>query len=141
MRRIALAAIALVSLQMPCARGQSTVPDGTWLVSQRVAFDIYPCQNALCGRIVWLRNPALRTTDMCGRLLVWGLTADGPMQWGGGWFFDPENGATYDLSARMETIDRISARIYRGVAMFGRTELLTRIEARSLPGWCGGPSD
>jgi uncharacterized protein (DUF2147 family) len=140
-RCIAMAAIVLASLHMPCATAQPTAPNGTWLVNQRIAFDIYPCQNALCGRIAWLRNPALRTTEMCGRLLVWGLTANGPQQWGGGWFFDPENGATYDLSARMLTIDRISARIYRGIALVGRTELLTRIKARSLPGWCAAASD
>jgi uncharacterized protein (DUF2147 family) len=62
------------------------------------------------------------------------------MQWGGGWFFDPENGATYNVSAYVGTDDRISARIYRGFSMFGRTEILTRITPRSLPGRCGAES-
>ena len=114
-------------------------PDGTWLVSQRVAFDIFPCKGALCGKISWLRNPALRTRTMCGRTIVWGLTSAGPSQWNDGWFFDPENSETYRVSARVETIDRISARIYRGIPLFGRTEILTRIQARSLPGWCEPP--
>ena len=135
-RRIAVAASVLISLHMSPAWAQNTVPDGTWLISRRVALDIYPCQNALCGRIVWLRNPALRTTEMCGRLIVWGLTSNGAMQWGGGRFFDPENGATYDVSARLETTDRIAARVYRGIALFGRTELLIRIKPGSLSGWC-----
>ena len=99
--------------------------------------DVFPCQNALCGRIVWLRDPALRTPSMCGRTLIWGLTSDGPAQWDGGSFFDPENGATYNVSARVETADRIAARIYRGIALFGKTEILTRIASHSLPGWCG----
>jgi uncharacterized protein (DUF2147 family) len=118
------------------ARAEVPIPDGTWLVSQRVAFDVFPCKDALCGRIAWLRNPALRTRSMCGRTIVWGLTSAGPAQWDGGWFFDPENGATYRLSAHVETIDRIAARIYSGIPLFGRTEILTRISARSLPGWC-----
>ena len=136
LRRMLLVA-ALVSV--PCAPGRAdpAVPDGTWLVNQRVAFDVFPCKNALCGRIVWLRNPALRTAEMCGRMIVWDLTADGPEQWNDGWFFDPENGATYNVSARVELNDRISARIYRGFSMFGGTEILTRIASRSLPGWCG----
>ena len=137
MLRAMLLVAALVSLQCASGRADPAVPDGTWLVNQRVAFDVFPCKNALCGRIVWLRNPALLTAEMCGRTIIWGLTADGPAQWNDGWFFDPENGATYNVSARVETSDRISARIYQGFSMFGRTEILTRIASRSLPGWCG----
>jgi uncharacterized protein (DUF2147 family) len=136
MLRLVLTVAVLVSMQCPIGRAEPVVPDGTWLVNQRVAFDLFPCKNALCGRIVWLRNPMLRTAEMCGRTIIWGLTADGPMQWGGGWFFDPENGATYNVSAHVESNDRISARIYRGFSMFGRTEILTRIASHSLPGWC-----
>ena len=136
MRRLTPVFVVLAALQSPLARAEPAVPDGTWLVSQRVALDIFPCRNALCGRIAWLRNPALRTAEMCGRTIIWGLTSDGPAQWGGGWFFDPENGSTYKVSAYVETSDRISARIYRGFSLFGRTELLTRIASHSLPGWC-----
>ena len=103
----------LAWLQCPIAGADLPVPDGTWLVSQRVAFDIFPCRNALCGRIAWLRNPALRTTEMCSRTIIWGLTSDGPAQWSDGWFFDPEDGDTYNVSAHVETVDRISARITR----------------------------
>jgi len=131
------AAAVLVSLQCAAASAQAPVPDGTWLVGQRVAFDIFPCQSALCGRVAWLRNPALRTTEMCSRTIIWGLSSAGPSQWNGGWFYDPENGATYRVSAHVDDPDRISARIYKGIAMFGRTEIMTRIAARSLPGWCG----
>ena len=56
---------------------------------------------------------------MCGRTIVWGLTSDGPEQWGNGWFFDPEDGNTYNISAQIETNDRISARIYKGISLFG----------------------
>jgi uncharacterized protein (DUF2147 family) len=121
------------------AHADPALPDGTWLVSQRVAFDIFPCNGALCGKISWLRNPALRTNAMCGRTIVWGLTSAGPSQWNDGWFFDPENNETYRVNAQVETVDRISARIYRGIPLFGRTEILTRISARSLPGWCEQP--
>jgi|SRR6476469_6246 uncharacterized protein (DUF2147 family) len=137
MRRQVLAMTVLALLHQLPAKADPALPDGTWLVSQRIAFDVFPCQNALCGRIVWLRDPALRTPSMCGRTLIWGLTSDGPAQWDGGSFFDPENGATYNVSARVETADRIAARIYRGIALFGKTEILTRIASHSLPGWCG----
>jgi uncharacterized protein (DUF2147 family) len=114
----------------------AAVPDGTWLISQRIALRIFACNRALCGRIVWLRNPTLRTPSMCGRLIVWGLVADSPTSWSGGAFFDPENGTTYNVSADQEAPDRISARIYSGLALFGHTEILTRIADNSLAGWC-----
>jgi uncharacterized protein (DUF2147 family) len=138
-RLAALTLCMLVVLPWSAIRAELPVPDGTWLVSQRVAFEIFPCKDALCGKISWLRNPALRTSTMCGRTIVWGLTSAGPAQWNDGWFFDPEDGQTYNVSAHVDTIDRISARIYRGIPLFGRTEILTRITARSLPGWCEPP--
>ena len=139
MLRILVTVGLLVSLQCQTGSAEPAVPDGIWLVNQRVAFDVFSCQNALCGRIVWLRNPALRTSEMCGRTIIWGLTPDGPTQWNGGWFFDPENGATYNVSARVESSDRISARIYRGFSMFGRTELgLVRDRVRQLSHWPRG---
>ena len=135
-RFAALTLCMLVALPWPAVQAELPVPDGTWIVSQRVAFDIFPCKAALCGRIAWLRNPALRTAEMCGRTILWGLTSAGPSEWDGGWFFDPENGETYNVSAHVDSTDRISARIYRGFSLFGRTEILTRISSHSLPGWC-----
>jgi uncharacterized protein (DUF2147 family) len=52
--------------------------------------------------------------------------------------YDPKGDKTYNLKARVENRDRISARIYKGIPLFGRTELLNRIESHSLPGWCVG---
>jgi uncharacterized protein (DUF2147 family) len=111
-------------------------PDGTWLVSQRVAFDIFQCRDDLCGKIVWLRDPRLRTRENCGRTIIWGLTAKGPTQWDNGWFYDPEDGKTYNVRAQAESSDRITARIYDGIPLFGRTENLSRITSHSLEGWC-----
>lgn len=134
MRCLGLIIAALGMLATPL---EAAVPDGTWMVSQRVAVDLYGCGQALCGRLAWLRNPALRTPALCGRTIVWGLRPDGDQNWTGGWFYDPENGRTYNVKAQVETPDSIRARIYAGIAWFGRTEMLTRIAPRSLAGWCG----
>jgi len=136
MRRIGILLTILCLGQVPAGLAAAANPDGTWMVGQRIAFEIYPCEPALCGRIVWLRNPTLRTPQMCGRVLIWGLTAEGPADWNNGWFFDPEDGNTYSVTAHADAPDRITARIYKGLALFGRTEILTRIASRSLAGWC-----
>lgn len=112
------------------------VPTGTWMVDQHIAFDIYQCQNAACGKIVWLDNPARRSI-LCGRIIIWGLTTNGLSDWNGGWFYNPDDDKTYNLKARVENHDRISARIYDGIPLFGRTEILTRIKSHSIAGWCG----
>jgi uncharacterized protein (DUF2147 family) len=125
---------------VPLVGFAADVPNGTWLVDQEVAFDLFPCQDAACGKIVWLSNPSLRS--LCGHVIIWGLTSDGSSQWKGGWFYDPKLDKTYNLEARVENHDRISAHIYNRIPLLGRTEILTRIESHSLAGWCareGGP--
>jgi uncharacterized protein (DUF2147 family) len=129
-----LAALVWIGAVVPVAHASPA--DGTWLLQDKMAIQISDCESALCGRIVWLRNPALRTPAMCGRTIVWGLTADGPSQWGNGWIFDPEDGNTYHLSATLQPEDTIQARIFEGIPMLGETKVLRRIENRSLPGWC-----
>ena len=118
------------------AHADASVPEGTWMIADRVALQTFDCDGLLCGKVVWLRNPALRTTAMCGRTIVWGLRKTDPTQWSGGWFFDPEDGATYNVSARMQGADQIAARIYKTIAWLGRTEILTRIRSGGRPGWC-----
>ena len=82
---------------VPLVGFAADVPNGTWLVDQEVAFDLFPCQGAVCGKIVWLSNPSLRS--LCGRVIIWGLTSDGSSQWNGGWFYDPKLDKTYNLEA------------------------------------------
>ena len=126
----------LVSMPGFRASGEAPLPDGTWLVSDRVAIEVFDCRHFFCGRVVWLRRPALRTPEICGRTIIWGLTPAGAAEWTNGMFYDPEDGDTYNLIARLRPDGTISARIYEGVALFGKTETLRRIPPRSLAGWC-----
>ena len=95
----------------------AVAPEGTWIIADRVALQTFDCDGLLCGKVVWLRNPALRTAAMCGRTIVWGLKMTEPAQWSGGWFFDPEDGTTYNVSARMEGADQIDRQDLQGHRM------------------------
>lgn len=128
--------VVVAFILFPIARVGAWVPEGSWIVSDRLAIQVFECNAMLCGRIVWLRNPALRTPAMCGRTIVWNLRSTGPATWDDGRFFDPENGATYDLTATLDADNVISAHIYAGIALFGKTEILRRIASGSLAGWC-----
>jgi uncharacterized protein (DUF2147 family) len=136
-KRLAALAFGLsLCLSWPGTHALARTPDGTWLISDRVAIQVFDCDGLFCGRIVWLRQPALRTPALCGRTIIWGLTPTAPNQWSNGSFFDPENATTYNLSAALQPDGTNSARIYEDIALFGRTEILQRINPHSRPGWC-----
>lgn len=136
-RALAVPLIALLA-SMPAARARADVPpvDGTWLVGGRLAIEVFDCRDLLCGRVARLRQAALRTPELCGRTIARGLAPAGPAHWANGIFFDPEDGDSYNLTATLQPDGTISARIYEGLAMFGKTEILRRIQPRSLAGWC-----
>jgi uncharacterized protein (DUF2147 family) len=68
--------------------------------------------------------------------IIWGLQPDSPGHWSNGWLYDPQDGNTYNLTAELTAPDRISARVYRGVPLFGRTEILTRDPKFTFDGHC-----
>ena len=130
----------------------SEVPGGTWLLADRVAVEVFECSGLLCGRIVWLErprtpagqpdvdhlnpDPTLRQRPLCGLTIIWGLQPDSPGHWSNGWLYDPQDGITYDVTAELTAPDTISARVYRGVPLFGRTEILNRDPQLSFDGRC-----
>jgi uncharacterized protein (DUF2147 family) len=130
----------------------SEVPEGTWMFADRVAVQIFECEGLVCGKIVWLLrprmpdggpdvdhlnpDPALRQRQLCGLTIIWGLQPEATGHWSNGSLYDPQDGNTYDLTAEMTAPDRISARVYRGVPLLGRTEILIRDPQLSFDGRC-----
>lgn len=121
--------------------------------ANRVAVEVFECNGLLCGRIVWLvrprtpdgqldvdhdnPDPTLRQRPLCGLTIIWGLQPDSPDHWSNGSLYDPQDGNTYDVTAERAAPERISARISRGVPLFGRTEILIRDPQLSF----GGPAE
>lgn len=130
----------------------SAVPDGTWLLANRVAVEVFECSDLVCARIVWLARPRspdgkpdvdrlnpdpnMRQRPLCGLTIIWGLQPDGPDHWSNGSLYDPQDGNTYDVTAERTAPDTLSARVYRGVPMLGRTEILIRDPQLSFDGRC-----
>ena len=122
------------------------------MLANRVALEVFECSGFVCGRIVWLvrprtlhgqldvdhlnPDPTLRQRPLCGLTIIWGLQPDGPGHWSNGSLYDPQDGNTYDLTADRTAPDTISARVYRGVPFFGRTEILIRDPQLSFDGRC-----
>ena len=151
-RAAALLLAALLVLAPPRTTASAGVPDGVWLIDGRAAVQIFGCGGLLCGRILWLRvprdpqgrlnldrnnpDPALRQRRLCGLTILWGLRIAGPDRWDGGWFYNPDDGRTYRVSAELKSADLIVARIYLGVPLFGETRTLTRVPHGTSDGWC-----
>jgi uncharacterized protein (DUF2147 family) len=128
------------------------VPLGTWMFANRVALQIFDCSGLLCARIVWLlrpdnpagqpdvdyRNPdpALRQRHLCGLTIIWGMQPKGQDHWTNGRLYDPKDGVTYNVSAELTSPGTITARVYRGTPLLGRTEILTRDPALTVDGRC-----
>jgi uncharacterized protein (DUF2147 family) len=130
-----LAACMLVAVALPVGVEAAPPADGRWMI-RNLVLDIFDCANLVCGRIVWIGDPARRASQ-CGRTIIWGLELQRPSVWTGGSILDPNDGKTYRLSATYEPDGTLRARIFIGVPMFGKTEILKRIEnTKLLPGLC-----
>lgn len=143
---------ALAGLVVSYAESEPAVPQGVWLMDGKVAVQIFDCAQMMCGRIIWLRaprdpegqldrdrknpDPALRDRKLCGLTILWGLRPQGPDRWREGWFYNPGDGETYRVEARLKSADVMVAHIYRGAPVFGRTKTLDRVPHDTSEGWC-----
>lgn len=139
-------------VSVPHVMAATAVTDDVWLMDSKVAVQIFECGDLMCGRIVWLvvprdalgnldrdknnPDPALRQRSLCGLTILWGLTSTDPGRWEGGWLYNPFDGETYRFSAKLTSADTITARVYRGFPLFGRTKTLQRVPHDTVEGWC-----
>ena len=149
---------SLVTLLVLClagpVRGSApvAVPHGIWLMGKQVGVQVFDCGTAVCGRVVFLSapldpqgllkrdtlnpDPALRQRQVCGPTIIWNLRALNSTQWGGGWFYNPEDGKTYRISMELKSPDMIVAHIYLGLPIFGENRTLVRVPQGTAEGWC-----
>ena len=81
-------------------------------------------------------DPALRGRQVCGPTIIWNARPKGANRWEGGWFYNPDDGATYRLKMELVSPDVLSARIYSGIPLFGETRTLVRVPMGIGAGWC-----
>jgi uncharacterized protein (DUF2147 family) len=115
-------------------RAEASQADGTWMI-QNLVLRIFDCQQSVCGQIVWIKDEAKRPSQ-CNRVIIWGLAAAAQNKWTGGAILDPNNGKIYQLTAIYEPDGTLHARIFKGTPLFGRTEILNRVDVRNFTGQC-----
>jgi uncharacterized protein (DUF2147 family) len=140
------AALVLPELRDAQAAGQAAGPAevGVWINHEgKGAVEIKPCGAALCGNIVWLKNPVndqgqplfdrrnpdetKRTRPICGLAVIGNVkrTSGG---WDEGWIYNPEEGAQFDVALQASG-DRLTVTGYKGIKLFSKTLIWTRAPA------------
>jgi uncharacterized protein (DUF2147 family) len=158
LRRAAAAALLIIGVTFFAVAGTAanttTVRDaGAWFVDgSGSALQLFNCSGLLCGRIVWLQNardiagrpvsdsnnpdPASRRRPLCGLTVLRGLRPVGPGRWNSGSLYNPDDGRTYLVSARLRSADVFIARVYVGMPLFGETKILMWVPRLGSEGRC-----
>jgi len=141
---VGLISIAFYSLTF-AGGGDEDKLVGVWQPSDgRSYIKIDKIGNKFYGRIVWLKEPkdekgnprvdsnnpdeALRSTPLKGyRILKDFIYNEEEGIWEDGTIYDPKNGTTYNCKIELTQENQIEVRGYVGTAVFGRTDVWTRL--------------
>jgi uncharacterized protein (DUF2147 family) len=147
-------AAALVAFAVPRPAASADIPEGVWLIepAPASALRLFECGGLVCGSVVWLRkfrdssgqiqhdrlnpDPSLRSRLVCGMTVLWGLVPTSTGKWTRGWFYNPDDGKTYRITAQRAAPDAIVARIYVGIPLFGESRTLRQVPRLETEGWC-----
>jgi uncharacterized protein (DUF2147 family) len=110
---------------------------GEWLSPKKDSrILIYKQGTAYFGKIMWGTggspkdeknpNPALRSRDVIGTVILNDFTFDGSDTWQNGTIYDPREGKTYSCKMTLKDPAHLSIRGYVGLSLFGRTEVWTK---------------
>jgi uncharacterized protein (DUF2147 family) len=141
-----LAAVFAVIAAPFLARASEPDPSellGNWMAeSEKIAIELYRCEEYLCGKIIWVikpyrnngefkrdkRNPdpALRQRGYCGIEVVRGLRGKNDRVWRHGTFYYPKKGRSFDLDIKLKDDDRLELRAYLGIRLLGMSETWLR---------------
>ena len=126
-------------------------PEGAWNIDGLATVQIFRCADAFCGRVLGLtpheatnrpyldrhnQDKTQRARPLCGVTIMGGLRPNGANQWTGGWFYNPNDGVTYKLSAKLTSPDILVARVFVGIEIFGKSKTAYRLPAGTIVGSC-----
>lgn len=118
-------ALAMVS-SAGFAQAQSVL--GVWIDhTGRGAVEITECGGAVCGKIVWVKDPKHAKT--CGNPVLGNVRPVGSNTWDRGWIIDPDDNARYSVELKPIGNDRLRVVGYMGSKLFSETMTWKRAPA------------
>jgi uncharacterized protein (DUF2147 family) len=129
-------AFVVFSLAPAAIESASAAPDptGIWMNDTgRGAVEIKQCGDALCGKVVWVKNAA--DADGCGKQILGNVAPVGGGRWDNGWIYSPEQVRKYDLELTPLANGTLRVTGYAGMKFLSKTMIWKRAPA-DLP-LCG----
>jgi uncharacterized protein (DUF2147 family) len=78
-------------------------------------------------------DPAKRTAQLIGRIILQDLTYEGHGRWSGGTIYDPDTGHTYSCNVDLLDANRLKLHGYvLGMSFLGRSQMWTRYSGTDL---------
>lgn len=111
----------------------------------KVGVLIEDCDDALCGRIYWLKKPlsggapkrdqhnpdaALRDRPLCGLRILTGFQRTKDANWGAGNIYNPNDGRTFHSTISLQDDGSLRIRGYVGLPILGKTVEWVRPQER-----------
>ncbi|MBL7719101.1 MAG: DUF2147 domain-containing protein [Flavipsychrobacter sp.] len=148
MRKCVIAALALLISAASLAQGlPADKIIGTWEsvdASPRLRFEFYKQGSKYLGRLLYASNmyeadgktpkrdhknpdPKLRSRSRYGITNITGLEYE-EGEYTGGTLYNPEEGRTYSVKAKLKNADELDFRGYVGISLLGKTMKFRRIQ-------------
>jgi uncharacterized protein (DUF2147 family) len=137
--------LAMIFLLAAVSANAATPLEGYWLTqNERSVIRVEECDKGLCGYIHWIieggmqtdsKNPdeSMRDRPMCGMPILWGMSETSGTQWENGKIYKADDGDIYDADLTLQPDDSLKVRGYRGITLFGKTQIWNRVSAENYP--------
>lgn len=103
-------------------------PTGVWINDTgRGAVEIKNCGKALCGHVVWVKDP--NDTKGCGKQIIGDAQSVGGGVWDNGWVYSPEKRKNFDVELTPLKNGTLQVVGYMGTKLFSKTMIWTRAPA------------
>jgi uncharacterized protein (DUF2147 family) len=119
---VLLGAVVLPLAALPARAADVT---GTWIDhTGQGAVEIRPCGEQMCGRVVWLKNPAHRSRSgrpICGAQILGALRRGETNTWSSGWIYNPEDEERFSAEIKLQNDNTLLVTGYLGIKLLGET--------------------
>ena len=120
-------ALLALALLVPAteAQGPARGVTGLWIDhTGQGAVEIGPCGERVCGRVVWLKDPAHKSKSgklICGTQILGDLRPRQNNTWESGWIYNPEDEERFSAALQLANADTLLVTGYLGIKLLGET--------------------
>jgi len=123
----AIGALVALALMAPAgeAQGPARGVAGLWIDhTGQGAVEIVACGERMCGRVVWLKDPAHKSRSgklICGTQILGDLRPRQNNTWESGWIYNPEDEERFSAEIKLKNENTLLVTGYLGIKFLGET--------------------